>query len=164
MSKVFYCPLPATSALHQMHAPDDFLDCYRVASNMAPRPAAEIITNFPDWVRPLLALRGLITSPFGLKQSDNNDVDSVGPFPVVSDTDHELIAGFDDKHLNFRVSVLQQDGHVHLATWVHVNNLGGRIYLTSIMPFHIAIARNALSRVARHTISGQSQRDTVEAL
>ncbi|MEM7636150.1 MAG: DUF2867 domain-containing protein, partial [Pseudomonadota bacterium] len=68
-------------------------------------------------------------------------------FPVETETARELIAGFNDKHLNFRVSVLSQDGRVFLATWVHPHNIGGRLYLKTILPFHILIARNALARV-----------------
>ncbi|WP_245581437.1 DUF2867 domain-containing protein [Octadecabacter arcticus] len=64
--------------------------------------------------------------------------------------DRKVIAGFDDKHLNFRVSILLQDGQVSLSTWVSPHNLSGRLYLTAIMPFHIAIARTALSRVRHH--------------
>ena len=61
-------------------------------------------------------------------------------------------SGFDDRHLEFRVSVLSRDGRVSLATWVHPHNLGGRLYLAAIMPFHIMVARNALARVARHGV------------
>jgi len=71
----------------------------------------------------------------------------LGVFPVEIENSHELIAGFNDKHLDFRVSVISQDGQVFLATWVHPNNIGGQIYLKVILPFHILIARNALARV-----------------
>ena len=64
------------------------------------------------------------------------------------DTETEFVAGFDDKHQNFRVSVISQSGWVYLATWVHPNNIGGRIYLFTILPFHVMIARDALKRVA----------------
>ncbi len=153
-SQTSTCPLPVSSALHQMRTPGDFLDCYRVASDMAPRAAAEIITDFPGWAQLLVKLRGIVTAPFGLKQSGPEGVDSVGFFPVISDTPTELIAGFDDKHLNFRVSVVQNDGHVHLATWVSPHNIGGRLYLTAILPFHILIAREALVRVQNNPASG----------
>lgn len=156
-------PLPALSALHQMRRPGDFLDCYRIASPMASRAAAEIITNFPTWAQLLVKLRGLVTTPFGLKQSGPEGVDSVGFFPVISETPDELIAGFDDKHLNFCVSTIQQDGYVYLATWVSPHNIGGRIYLATILPFHILIARNALVRVAQHSNTGQSGGDSLEA-
>jgi len=74
--------------------------------------------------------------------------DNVGIFPVETETDDELIAGFNDKHLNFRVSVISKGGRVYLATWVHPHNIAGRLYLKTIMPFHVAISRNALARVA----------------
>lgn len=94
-------------------------------------------------------IRRIITAPFGLDNDGPDVVDKVGIFPVETETNAELIAGFDDKHLNFRVAVLSHDGQISLATWVAPHNIGGRIYLAAIMPFHIAIARNALARVGR---------------
>lgn len=143
-------PLPAQSALHDRIAPGDFVDCYSVASPLTPRHAAEIITDFPGWARWLLLVRRALTAPFGLSNDGPGGDDKVGIFPVESETDEELIAGFNDRHLNFRVSVVSREGRVSLATWVHTHNIGGRLYLAAIMPFHIAIARNALARVGRH--------------
>ncbi|MGR3502712.1 DUF2867 domain-containing protein [Pseudaestuariivita sp.] len=141
-------PLPEFSALHALRVPRDFLDCYAVASSATPRQAAEVITAFPRWTHGLLTLRKLITAPFGLKQEGPDTGNSVGPFPVTHESATELTAGFDDRHLDFRVSVTAIDGTVRLATWVKPHNFGGRAYLTAIMPFHIAIARNALARTA----------------
>ncbi|GGX53674.1 hypothetical protein GCM10007385_22260 [Tateyamaria omphalii] len=141
--------LSADSALHGRMRRGDFLDCYSVASTTSPRAAAEIITAFPGWAQVLVKLRGLITTPFGLSQDGPEAADKLGPFPVESETGTELIAGFNDKHLDFRVSVRSEDGVVSLATWVHTHNIGGRLYLAAIMPFHILIARDALARVAR---------------
>ena len=73
--------------------------------------------------------------------------DKIGEFPVESETGSEIVAGFNDRHLDFRVSVMSSDGAVSLATWVRRHNLGGRLYLALIMPFHVAIARDALARV-----------------
>ena len=143
--------LSPESALHARVGPGDFLDCYSVGADVPARRAAEIITDFPGWARFLLQIRRLVTAPFGLSQDGPQAADKVGPFPVEQDTETEMIAGFDDKHLNFRVSVLSRDGRVSLATWVHPHNAGGRLYLAAIMPFHILIARNALARVARHS-------------
>jgi len=140
--------LPAQSALHLQRTEGDFLDCYSVASDVDPRRAAEIITDFPGWAKFLLIIRGLITAPFGLSADGPEAEDKLGPFPVQSETPTEVIAGFDDKHLNFLVSILSDNGQVSLATWVSPHNMGGRLYLAAIMPFHIAIARNALARVA----------------
>lgn len=143
--------LPETSALKPRIAPGDFLDCYKVASDMAPRQAAEIITNFPGWAELLVRLRNVVVLPFGLSKDGPEAADKVGFFPIERDTENELIAGFNDRHLNFRVSVMRENGEVYLATWVHRHNLLGRVYLATIMPFHILIARDALARVARAT-------------
>ena len=143
--------LPAVSQLKERLAPGDFLDCFCVESPLPPREAANIIVSFPSWARGLLMVRRLVTSPFGLSNDGPPAADKIGPFPVESETPEELIAGFNDKHLNFRVSVMSQAGNVYLATWVHTHNIGGRLYLAAILPFHVLIARNALGRVAQTT-------------
>lgn len=142
-------PLPESSDLHARIGEEDFLDCYCIDSDMPPREAAEIITTFPGWAKALSVLRNVLVTPLGLKTEAPADTECVGIFPVESQSDTEVIAGFDDSHLNFRVSVLSQGGKLFLATWVHRNNLFGRMYLATIMPFHILIARDALVRVAR---------------
>jgi hypothetical protein len=141
--------LPSRSNLFARIEPADFLDCYSVESSKSPRQAAEIITDFPGWAKFLLLIRGVATAPFGLSNDGPPASDKVGIFPVETESNGELIAGFNDKHLDFRVSVMSHDGRVYLATWVHTHNLAGKCYLNAIMPFHIAISRNALSRVHR---------------
>ncbi len=145
--KVTATDLPSDSLLHDRVSSRDFLDCYRVPSDLPPREAADIITNFPGWARFLLQIRRLLTAPFGLSNDGPDAEDKVGIFPVEIETGRELIAGFNDKHLDFRVSVLAADGQVHLATWVHPHNIGGHLYLGAILPFHILIARDTLARV-----------------
>lgn len=149
-------PLPPYSALHARFQPGDFVDCYSVASSLPPRAAAEIVVAFPGWAMALVKLRGLLVAPFGLSNSGPEAEDKLGLFPVEEDTAQELIAGFDDKHLDFRVSVTSHEGRVSLATWVHPHNIWGRLYLATILPAHILIVRNALSRVAHHQMAGQT--------
>lgn len=148
--------LPVQSRLHARMAPGDFLDCYRVASTLPAPSAARIIVDFPGWAKGLVALRNLLTAPFGLMKDGPETAEKIGFFPVEYSADDEVIAGFNDRHLNFRVSVLSDADHVFLATWVHPHNLGGRLYLRSILPFHILIARNALARIARAERDGRS--------
>lgn len=149
--KVQTLDLPAGSLLHARVADGDFLDCYGVVSDLPPRVAGEIITAWPAWTKALMMVRRVVTAPFGLSQDGPVAVDKLGPFPVEMESPHEIIAGFDDRHLDFRVSILSQDGQVCLATWVHPHNWGGRLYLRLILPFHVMIARNALGRVAAAT-------------
>ena len=141
--------LPLESLLSKRIGESDFVDCYSVASNHPPRRAAEVITTFPGWARVLLLIRKVVTAPFGLDNDGPDVADKVGIFPVETETRDELIAGFDDKHLDFRVSVQSREGRVFMATWVHPHNWGGRLYLKLILPFHVLIVRNALARLAR---------------
>lgn len=141
--------LPEESGLRAYLGPDDFVDCYAAPARIAPRRAAEIVVAFPPWARALLRLRRLLTTPLGLDQDGPAAADKLGPFPIERETEDEIIAGFDDRHLNFRVAVGARDGRVSLATWVHPHNLLGRAYLAAIMPFHVMIARDAVARVAR---------------
>lgn len=141
-------PLPPHSALHPRKAAEDFLDTYAVPSDLPVRKAAEVIVAFPEWVAALMRLRTVLVTPFGLKTEASDTGSMMGPFPIEAETEDEIIAGFNDTHLDFRVSILRHDGKIHLSTWVHRHNLLGRIYLATIMPFHILVARNALSRVA----------------
>lgn len=147
MNKVIKTELPQDSLLRHRIQPSDFVDCYSVPSNLSPRQATNIVTDFPDWARLLVKIRNSVVSKFGLSSDGPEASDKVGFFPVESENDHELIAGFDDKHLDFRVSVISQNGRVFLSTWVHPHNIGGKIYLKTILPFHILIVRNALVRV-----------------
>ncbi len=51
-----------------------------------------------------------------------------------------MITGADDKHLDFRLSVLRVKGEVEdkviVTTLVKRHNLAGNAYLRSILPFH----------------------------
>ena len=140
--------LRQNSRLHTHVAHGDFLDCYAVRSGVSARHAATVITAFPSWVTALVGLRNTLVRPFGLLSEGPATGERLGPFPITEESPHEIIAGFDDRHLDFRISVQADDGVVSLATWVHPHNIAGRAYLAAIMPFHILIARDALRRVA----------------
>lgn len=73
------------------------------------RSAAErMMARQPRWAEALLPLRNLLVAPLGLKTSGASPSmqrDMIGIFPVVSETPERLVAGFDDRHLDFRVVV-----------------------------------------------------------
>jgi hypothetical protein len=141
--------LPAGSLLEAYRRPGDFLDCYAAPSAAPVRQVAEEIVRFPGWARALIALRNTVTTPLGLSADGPPAADKLGVFPVEAETGEEIVAGFDDRHLDFRVSVIARHGRVSLATWVWPHNIGGRLYLAAILPCHIAIARDAVARVSR---------------
>lgn len=114
------------------------------------RQAGEaIISGFPKWTYPLLYIRQVLVFPFGLKGVDSKpDTDRLGIFPVVSQTARQLVGGFDDRHLDFRIVVDLSDGSlvqvVRLTTVIRRHNQLGRAYLAMVLPFHRLIIRSAL--------------------
>lgn len=138
-----------------------FADAFRVIvpeAKLDARSAAErIFSRSPRWVDMLLELRHRIVAPFGLKTSAAHEAKAagmIGIFPVLSETPEQLVAGFDDRHLDFRVvvDVAPVDGggrgqQVTTTTLVLTHNWLGRAYLTVILPFHRLIAKTMLGQV-----------------
>ena len=120
------------------------------------RQAAEkMLARAPRWIEVLLALRNLLVAPLGLKTSAPDEPgarDIIGVFPVVRQTPDRLVAGFDDKHLDFRLVVdVASAGHtqrVTATTLVLTHNLLGRTYLAIIRPFHRLVVPAMLRQVA----------------
>jgi hypothetical protein len=136
-----------------------FSDAYSVATDSAElnaRQAAErMLGHGPRWIEMLLALRNFLVAPFGLKTSAPNETgasDIIGIFPIVSQTPDRLVAGFNDKHLDFRVVVdiaaSERGQRVTATTLVLTHNLLGRTYLAIILPFHRLVVRALLRQVA----------------
>ncbi len=148
MSKVRSDTLPRASSLWSYHQTGDFLDCYSVKSTLSPREAAMRGLVDQGWVKWLLALRNTLVRPFGLKTGAAPGTPAVAIFPVQKDDGQELVLGLDDRHLDFRIGLIRQDGRLYMSTWVHPHNLWGRAYLRLVMPFHILISRGAVARMA----------------
>jgi hypothetical protein len=64
----------------------------------------------------------------------------IGVWPIFSLCEDEIIAGRNNKHMDFRLSVLKvPDGEgtsVVVSTVCTVHNLAGRLYLFFVAPFH----------------------------
>ncbi|MCY0092644.1 DUF2867 domain-containing protein [Hoeflea ulvae] len=139
----------------------DWADCFEVQSDQnglnAEQAAHQAFGRLPSWVAPLMALRNLVVRPFGLKGGLKGDPETaaagtrrIGMFPIISNTAREIVLGFDDSHLDFRI-VVETDVRpagtaVRLMTLVRRHNRFGRAYLAVIMPFHKRIVAAALSR------------------
>ena len=136
-----------------------FVDAYSIAIEGAAldaRQAAEkMLARAPRWIGALLALRNFLVAPFGLKTSAPDEPgarDTIGIFPVVDQTPDRLVAGLNDKHLDFRLVVdVTSAGHtqrVTATTLVLTHNLLGRTYLAMIRPFHRLVVPAMLRQVA----------------
>ena len=88
-----------------------------------------------------MALRDRLVAPLGLKPAPASG------FPVVSETPEQVVLGFDDSHLDFRVVVTVAAGKATLTTIVRRRNWLGRAYLFAILPFHRLIARAFAARI-----------------
>jgi hypothetical protein len=97
--------------------------------------------HMPLWMRVLMGMRNRLGRLVGLKSA-------AGGFPVVRESPDQVILGFDDKHLDFRVVVGVGGGFATVTTIVRWHNAWGRAYLAAIMPFHRAIAARVIEGVA----------------
>jgi hypothetical protein len=153
--------LPPDSALHARRVPGDFLDSYAIdGGGDLPLPAIlERVLRLPGWVVALLVVRNLVVWPFGLKTGDGIDStrkrdpkpgDVLSIFPVHSIGDDEAILGDDDRHLDYRVSVMRfaTPSRVVVSTWVRPHNWLGRAYLALVLPFHRVIVPRMLRNVS----------------
>ena len=124
------------------------------ASYETARAAAEAaFANMPVWVTPLMALRGLLVAPFGLKtglrQRDSSQ--RIEFFPLITETPERVVVGLDDRHLDFRC-VIDLGTHqgrqtVTVATLIRRHNALGRAYLATILPFHRLILRAMMNQL-----------------
>lgn len=99
-------------------------------------------TRKPAWITALMGLRNRLGMLAGLKPAKDQR------FPVLHQSPEEVLLGFDDRHLDFRVAVTVRAGRATLTTIVHWHNAWGRAYLQAILPFHRAIAARMLEGVA----------------
>jgi hypothetical protein len=151
----------------------DYADAFRVqippGCACASAVAQALFSTVPGWVEILLRLRNALVAPLGLKTGpapqaaappENAITGQTGPlwrigiFPVLACTPEEILMGEDDKHLNFRVSVLVEregaDNWAVVSTAVRFNNWLGRIYFVPVRPVHRVIVPAILRRGVRH--------------
>ncbi|SDT31559.1 DUF2867 domain-containing protein [Bradyrhizobium canariense] len=136
-----------------------FADAFRLeieSKTLDARHAAQrMMGRSPRWIETLLSLRNLLVAPFGLKTSGASEKpprEMIGIFPILRETPERLVAGFNDKHLDFRVVIdVATSGssqQVTATTLVLTHNWFGRIYLAIIRPFHRVIVPAMLRQVA----------------
>jgi len=124
-----------------------------------------IFGHIPPWLKWLLVLRNALVAPLGIDGPTMRDMnriefrdsyavgDKIVRWTLYAQEPDEIIAGLNDKHLDFRVSVLRRGGdggkRVVLTTAVKTHNRFGRFYLRSILPFHRLGVRRLLDNASR---------------
>ena len=138
------------------------MDAYSVplaANHGNVRQLANKVLGRPSpWAARLMVIRDKVMKGFGVKTSkqirgDRTHVDRIDFFPVLSATEHEVVLGEDDKHLDFRLSLIieRTEGapdRLIATTVVRCHNTLGRVYLLVIRPFHTLIVRSMVSRAS----------------
>ena len=151
------CELPLQSLLRASFVREAyFQDSYRVHLTRSHATVADIFlavfAHHPTWMKATLIVRNRIASLFGLQSPPMSEIlspeikasydvgDKIGPGPIFALSESELIAGRDNKHLDFRLSIIRgTQGHTSVATVSTVcvvHNIFGKIYLFFIVPFH----------------------------
>jgi hypothetical protein len=148
--------LPTETLVAQAFPHTDYADAYRMQLPAgAPRDldavARAALGTAPRWVTLLMWLRDRIVGIIGLKTSkrlarrDRGHAtlqvgDALGIFRVFDRSADELLLGEDDRHLDFRLSVLMRnDGSADWAivsTVVRFNSWLGRAYFLPVRQFH----------------------------
>ena len=113
--------------------------------------------------RAAMTVRDAIVAGFGLKTAKHlatldtqSGADRLGIFKIYSTSPTEVVLGEDDKHLDFRLSVLCSGQpspgakrHLIMSTVVHCHNRLGRLYIFLIAPFHRLVVQSSLRSAAR---------------
>jgi predicted membrane protein len=166
---VIECDVPPASALsRELIDNSSFHDSWRAPLT---RPELGIVEIFfalfghtPLWMKSLLIVRNAAARLVGLEAPTVAEImqpkvretysvgEKIGPWPIFFIDDSEIVAGRNNKHLDFRVSVLKTaDGekmNVVISTICTVHNLFGKIYLLVIVPFH----RNGVKSLMRNAV------------
>lgn len=159
--------LPLRSAITHAYTSMHLADAFSIRLPPSASSDPELLARFvfshqPSWIGRLTRVRDAIVAPFGLKTTmhlrtlaDDGKAKRVGIFKIYSTSETEIILGEDDRHLDFRVSVLCSAGEtpglhrqLTVSTVVHCHNLLGRAYILVIAPFHRSVVKASLRRCA----------------
>lgn len=163
------CELPKQSRLGESLPGLTYCDSFWAQQARAELSIEEayvaVLGHLPIWFKRLLALRTRLVSPLGLIGPTMEELnlpldppkaysigDTILRWTIYTLSADEIITGMDDKHLDFRVSVMRDGGpaptRIVLSTAVQPHNAFGRAYLATIKPFHRFGVRTLLSNAA----------------
>ena len=151
------CEFPTASVLdRRVVAAAYFRDSYRAPLSRARAGVVDIFFGIfghhPMWMKMILIVRNRLASFCGLDAPTTSEIinvnskrnyavgDKIGVWPIFVLTETELVAGRDNKQLDFRLSVLRETNgeiaNVVVSTLCTVHNAFGKVYLFFVIPFH----------------------------
>lgn len=154
---VVECDVPSDSAMgRELIEHAHFRDAYRAPLS---RPDIGVVDLFhaifghrPAWMSAILIARNRAATFAGLEAPTDSEIlhvekrdhyavgEKIGPWPLYFLGAEELVAGRDNKHMDFRLSIMkvrESDApSAIVSTICMVKNKFGRHYLSMIIPFH----------------------------
>lgn len=158
---------PADSLISSTFVGADLVDAFAIP--VTPQDAAKGIDTLARcvmgdpslWFRALLGTRDLLVAGLGIKTSRQIRLTAVDQaaehidfFRVLTRSENELILGENDRHLDFRLSLLLRgaaqgaEAELVATTVVRCHNWLGRAYLAVISPFHRLVVPDNLNRAS----------------
>lgn len=166
---VVECDVPSGSLLGREAVNQAcFRDSYRTPLNRIELGVIDIFfgifAHHPLWMKLLLIVRNKVASLAGLATPTASEIfhvevkdryavgDTIGVWPIFALGENEIVAGRNNKHLDFRLSVLKvPDGDrpsVVVSTICSVHNWSGKVYLSFIIPVHRYGVRKLMANAA----------------
>jgi hypothetical protein len=154
---VMECGVPSGSMIaHDLAGNSHFEDSYRAPLADPERGVTDIFIavfgHKPLWIKLLLIARNAAARIAGLEvptvaeimnpefKPDYRVGEKIGPWPIFFLGENEIVAGRNNTHIDFRVSVLKsvegEGASIVVSTVCTVHNVFGKIYLFVIGPFH----------------------------
>jgi len=167
IESIYSVKLPADSCISTLYKSTHLHDAYMTHLNSDVVAEPEALARFmfsqqAVWVSALMTIREIFVGLFGLETSSRkllgqtslNRTGRIHYFNIYSSNELEVILGANDKHLDFRLSLLYRkadeiNGNVPqliISTVVNCHNTLGHIYLFVIAPFHRMVVRSGLRR------------------
>jgi hypothetical protein len=160
--------LPPESRIARVYESVNLADAFSIQLPAGASASPELLARFifsqqAPWISGLMKIRDALVAGFGLKTAKHlmslasqAKANRVGLFKIYSTSATEIVLGEDDKHLDFRVSVLcsgeattARERRLVVSTVVHCHNRLGRVYIFLIAPFHRLVVQSSLRRAAQ---------------
>jgi len=162
IKKVRETSIPTTSILLQQFDTVDFQDAFAFYTHNNSLSIKDLYISLfstaPKWVEVLMKIRNKLVSIFGLKTEISRNIDTdfkvgdkIGIFKIYDIQDNEIIAGENDKHLDFRVSIYREiniNSKITVSTIVKYNNWFGKLYFLIVTPFHKLVVKSMVKQAA----------------
>ncbi|MFZ6676401.1 DUF2867 domain-containing protein [Undibacterium sp. Tian12W] len=133
-----------------------YRDSYRVEFGRSELTVSDafhaVFMHRPTWMKLIMLSRNYLASLFGIAVPDKAEImhprmrsdykvgEKIGAWPIFYLSSEELVAGRDNSHLDFRLSIVrveeEQTVAIVISTACLTHNWFGRVYIRLIRPFH----------------------------